>query len=88
MINQSNDITEAKIFELNRMIWEFKEKFNNGTDDPNNFMTLNDMERLWSELRNGSDKIYSDIFSSFLSNIDEEGLIRKKKLNTKTKESS
>ena len=88
MINQSYDITEAKILELNRMIREFKERFNNGTDDPDNFMTLNDMERLWSELRNGSDKIYSDMFSSFLSNIDEEGLIRKKKLNTKTKESN
>jgi hypothetical protein len=78
VINQSYDITEAKILELNRIIWEFEEKFNNGTNDLDNFMTLNDMEHLWSELRNGSDKIYSDMFSSFLSNIDEEGLIRKK----------
>jgi hypothetical protein len=88
MINQSHDITEAKILELSSMIREFKEKFNNGTDDPDNFMTLNDMERLWSELRNESDKIYSDMFSEFLSNIDEEELIHKKKLNTKTKESN
>jgi hypothetical protein len=82
MINNSDDIAEAKIAELTRMIHEFKEKLNIGTNDSEHFMTLNEMERLWSELRGGSDKIYSAMFSSFLNNIDEAELIRKKKLNT------
>jgi hypothetical protein len=63
MIKNSDETTEMKILELTRMIHEFKEKISTGTDDPEHFMTLNEMERLWSELRNGSDKIYSDMFS-------------------------
>jgi hypothetical protein len=84
MIKNSDEITELKILELTRMIHEFKEKLCTGTDDPKHFMTLNEMERLWSELRGGSDKIYSDIFSSFLNNVNEAELVRKKKLNTET----
>jgi hypothetical protein len=87
MIKDSDEMVEMKILELSRMIREFRERLDAGTKDSEHFMTLNEMERLWSELRIGSDKIYSDVFSSFLSCVDETELIRKKKLNTETKAS-
>lgn len=81
MIQDAEKVAELKIEEISRILREFIEKFSDGTDDPNRFLSLNEMERLWSELRNGSDKIYSDLFNYCLSHIDEDDLIRKKKPN-------
>jgi molecular chaperone GrpE (heat shock protein) len=85
--NNNTDI-QSKIAELERLLKVFKEKFESGTSDAENFLTMREIERMWSELRGNTDYIYSDMLSELMSNVDESELIRKKKENTKKKESS
>lgn len=65
--------------EISRKIDEFESKIQKGTEDPEHFMTLADIEKEWAELRNSTDKMYSDMVSACLSNINEKELIRRKK---------
>jgi DNA-binding HxlR family transcriptional regulator len=74
--------------ELVRLIEDFKERIHNGTSTANSFLTISEIEQLWSELRGNTSKIYSDMLSDLLSSVDESDLIRKKKLNTNKKGSS
>lgn len=74
--------TETRIDEIERLINEFREKFHSGTSDAENFLTMNEIERMWSELRNKTDKIYSDILCELMNSVDEGDLIRKKKAST------
>ena len=78
---------KAKIDEIERLIRDFKERFEAGTCDAENFLTMHEIEGMWSELRGNTDYIYSDMLSEMMSNVDEKDLIRKKKENTKKKES-
>lgn len=78
----------ARISEIERIIKEFNEKFKAGTSDSENFVTMNEIERMWSELRNGTDHVYSDMVQDLMGSIDESALIRKKKESTETKGSS
>ena len=71
-----------RVLEIERLINEFKEKFEAGTSDADNFMTMNEIERLWGELRGNTDNIYSDIVQELMGSVDESELIRKKKENT------
>ena len=73
--------------ELTRLIEDFKDKIHKGTSDAKSFLTISEIEQLWSELRGNTSKIYSDMLSELLSSVDESDLIRKKKLNTKKEES-
>ena len=77
-----NGIIDNKIEEIERLIREFKEKFEAGTSDADNFMTMHEIERLWSEMQNSTKVIYSDILQELLCAVDEKDLIRKKKGNT------
>ena len=72
--------------ELIRMVDEFRQKIITGTSNPENFLTISDIERLWSELRGDTGILYSDMLSELLASIDESEIIRKKKLNIETKE--
>jgi hypothetical protein len=56
-----------------------------GTSNPDDFLSISDIERLWSELRGSTSLLYSDMLSELLSSIDESELIRKKKPNTAPK---
>jgi hypothetical protein len=88
MKQNKNIDMQSKIEELERLLKDFKEKFEAGTSDTENFLTMHEIERMWSELRGNTDYIYSDMLSELMSNVDEGDLIRKKKENTKKKESS
>ncbi|MDR1045413.1 MAG: hypothetical protein LBP33_09900 [Candidatus Adiutrix sp.] len=68
--------------ELLRIIENFRQRIVEGTSDPEHFLSISDIERLWSELRGNTSLLYSDMLSDLLSNIDETELIRKKKRNT------
>jgi len=68
--------------ELLRIVDEFRQRIKTGTSDPENFLTISDIERLWSELRGNTSLLYSDMLSELLSDVDESELIRKKKRNT------
>ena len=72
--------------ELLRIVEEFRQRIVKGTSDPENFLTISDIERLWSELRGDTSLLYSDMLSDLLSSADESELIRKKKRNIEKKE--
>jgi hypothetical protein len=71
--------------ELLRIVEVFRQRIIAGTSDPDNFLTISDIERLWSELRGDTSLLYSDMLSDLLADVDESELIRKKKLNTEEK---
>ncbi len=73
--------------EIVRLIEDFKEKIRNGTSNANSFLSISEIEQLWSELRGSTSEIYSDMLHELLSSVDESDLIRKKKQNTNKKES-
>jgi hypothetical protein len=77
---------EARISEIERLVNEFQEKFQAGTSKAEGFITMTEIERMWSELRNRTDNIYSDMLCELLSTVDEGELIREKKQNTRGKE--
>jgi hypothetical protein len=79
------DPTEGRLAEIERLIKEFKEKFKEGTSDADNFITMFEIERLWGELQNNTNNIYSDMVREMLNSVDERDLIRKKKENIEPK---
>ena len=72
--------------ELIRIVDEFRQRIISGTSDPENFLTISDIERLWSELRGNTSLLYSDMLSELLAGIDESEIIHKKKRNIGKKE--
>lgn len=86
MVKNSNKIISDKIIELERLITEFKEKIENGTENPDDFITLDKIETEWEMLRKNTDYLYSDMLSELINNTCEQELIRKKKENTKNTE--
>ncbi len=78
--------SSVTIGELSRIVKEFEEKIQNGTDDPDRFLTLAEIEELWGKLIGDTNVLYSDMLQSLIQNIDERRLIRQKKENSKPKE--
>jgi hypothetical protein len=76
----------AEIAKLEYLINEFKEQFIAGTSDADDFMTISQIELLWSELQDRTHNIYSDMIRKMMSEVDESDLIRKKKDITNAKE--
>lgn len=72
--------------ELLRIVEDFRQRIVSGTSDPEHFLTISEIERLWSELRGDTSLIYSDMLSALLSDVEESELIRKKKRNIVKKE--
>jgi len=69
--------------ELLQLVELFRQRIIAGTSDPDSFLTITDIERLWSELRGDTSILYSDMLSDILSGADESELIRKKKRSTR-----
>jgi hypothetical protein len=86
MEHNSENTDEATILEITRLIKEFQEVFKDKTSQTEKFLTINDLEILWSELRNNTEVLYSDMIRQFMSTIDERDMVRKKKENTPTEE--
>ena len=72
--------------ELLKIVDEFRARIKAGTKDPDNFLTISDIEYLWCELRGNTSILYSDMLSDLLAEVDETDLIRKKKPNIEKKE--
>ncbi|MDR0684514.1 MAG: hypothetical protein LBF83_05245 [Spirochaetaceae bacterium] len=58
MNDESNDLTAIKLAELECLTKEFKERFEAGASDVDNFITMIEIERMWSELQNNTQIIY------------------------------
>jgi len=82
--NASND--EVTILEITRLIKEFQAVFREKTSQTEQFLTINELESLWSELRNNTEVLYSDMIRDLISTVDEREMVRKKKSNIPKKE--
>lgn len=72
---------EAKL-EISHQIDSFISEIQKGTSNPDEFMTMSQIEEKMSLLRSSTTKTYSDILSTYLSRMDEKELIKRKKENT------
>lgn len=86
-MGQSDKMIQDKMLEIERLLCEFKEKFENGTSSADNFLSLHEIEEMWGKLRGSTDNLYSDMVQELMANVDERGLVRKKKENTGEKAS-
>lgn len=80
-----NSPSSVTIGELTRIVKEFEEKIKNGTRHPDDFLTITDIEELWSKLIGSTNVLYSDMLQSLIQGIDEKELVRSKKENSKPK---
>ena len=74
-------VEDAKL-QIDREIDEFKASLDAGTADPDSFISIAEIERKWAELKNRTNKTYSDMLSAYLSTLDESVIIKSKKENT------
>ena len=72
---------DAKM-QIEKKIDEFKAMLDAGTSDPDHFITLSEIENKWAELKNATNKTYSDMVSAYLSELDERAIIKSKKVST------
>jgi hypothetical protein len=79
MDESNQELANVEIARIERLIREFKEKFAAGTSDADNFMSISQIELLWSELQNKTNNIYSDMIRKMMSEVNESELIHKKK---------
>jgi hypothetical protein len=86
MEHKVKNTEEAAILEITRLIKKFQERFKDKTLQTERFLTINELEILWSELRNSTEVLYSDMIHQLMNTIDERDLVRKKKENTPTEE--
>lgn len=87
MSDQDRNIDDI-VNDLKRLNAEFRQKIQEGTKDADSFIKLHEIERLWSGLLSGTQKIYSDEIMDLLKQIDETDLISKKKESSEKKELS
>jgi len=86
MDETAHGMINTEIAEIERLIKVFKEKFEAGTASADDFMTISQLELIWSELQNKTNNIYSDMIRKLMSEVDESDLIRKKKASTNKEE--
>jgi len=86
MNNELDESTNIQIAEVERLINEFKERFLKGTSNADNFITMQEIEKMWGDLQIHTQNIYSEMIRELMSTVDERELIRKKKVNTQLKE--
>ena len=75
----SEPITRNYNDELLKLLDDFRQKIVDGTCSTDDFISITDIENLWTKLRGDTSLLYSDVLSEILSNVDESELIRKKK---------
>ena len=80
MNESTQGVFSTEIAEIERLIQEFKEKFAAGTASADDFLTISQLELMWSELQDRTNNIYSDMIRKLMSEVDESDLIRKKKM--------
>ena len=86
MEHEENSFTNPTAHEVNRLIKQFQDDFIQKTSDTDKFLTINELESMWTELRNNTEILYSDMIRSFIGQINERDMVRKKKENMPQKE--
>ena len=78
-MDDSTTPSAITIGELTRLLREFEEKIKAGTEAPERFLTLSEIEQLWGSLIGDTNVLYSDMLQTLIRSIDERDLIRKKR---------
>jgi len=86
MLKNTEELTAVRMAEIERLVNEFREILVKGFTDDQSTMGINEIEKLWSRLRTGTDEVYADMLSDYMSTVDERELIRQKKTNIEKKE--
>ncbi len=77
--------SQAKL-EIGHYIDQFIAELEEGTKDPDKFLSVSQMEKSLSDLRLRTGKVCTDMLSAYLTNYDETELIRRKKANADRRE--
>jgi len=77
--NKQNSAEQKATASVTTLLKEFAVRIREGTSCAEAFMTLDEIEGQWIELRHNTERIYSDMMEEIIASIDEKGLIRKKK---------
>ena len=72
----------TRILEIEKIIKDFEQQFQAGVSDPDHFITMSEIERLWTEMQDKTNNIYSDMVRELMNKVDERELIKRKKENT------
>ncbi len=78
---------EDAVEEVSKHIRATATKLNEGTKDPEHFLSISEIEDLWSRLRQNTTKTYSDMMAAHLSDLNEQEVILSKKESTPNEES-
>lgn len=78
-MNDDNAPSSITVGELSRLVHEFEERILDGTEDPDRFLTLAEIEELWGKLIGDTTVLYSNMLQDLISSVDEKEIIRKKK---------
>lgn len=70
---------EKAQIEINDQINQFIAKLDKASEDPNDFITMSELETEWRQLSHGTNKTYSDMLSHALSALDTKELNKAKK---------
>ena len=73
-----SSMSSITIGELCNIVKDFEAKFEKGTDDPERFLTLAEIEALWGRLIEDTNSIYSDMVHRLVNSIDEKSIVCKK----------
>lgn len=71
---------------LNRDLDSYQQTLAQGTADPDNFMSISQLEKALSRIQSNARETYRELTSSYLSEIDESELIQSKKGNLQKRE--
>ncbi len=77
---------EELLSEIQRFLDEFQERFKDKSTDPDNFLTIFDIESMWAELVDKTNVLYSDYLNKMVADIDQKALVAKKKESMQKKE--
>lgn len=79
---KSSKELSAEVFQdLQESVNVFLDEFAKKTRDLSSFLTMDQLETMFSELDSKTRKIYLDMVSDSLTSIDETDIIRSKKAN-------
>ena len=81
----NNNETDPTILEVTRLIKDFKSTFKTKTSNTDKFLTINELENQWTELRNNTEVLYSDMIRELIAEVDERDMVSKKKESTQPK---
>lgn len=82
MKRDADDLFEARLEEIEQKIREFRRQLQEGTKSESEFITMSEIESLWSMLRSDTNNQYSGMIGDLISEADERDMIRLKKGNT------